>query len=193
MKVIVVYKQTETTMCKECPICMEPLFDNADTKIMRLKKKILVKRGEKLPIVKLKCGHTFHKKCIKNWFVKTEVESSTKCPMCRDKIRFKPDSRDFMMHKIRYDDPDYEYGDECLYDIDTDSEYSDDSNDSDDSNNLESYRFRFPIFPINTDDEYDEYDDEDYDDDEDYIIEIDPDNTRTLVDYSDLYDETSIV
>ena len=89
-------------MCqKDCPICIEPLFTKTDVRIMRLRKKVLVKRGERLPITKLKCGHSFHKDCIKNWYVKTDIESSTKCPMCRDKIIFKPDSKNVMMRLMR--------------------------------------------------------------------------------------------
>ena len=190
-------------MCKECPICFEPLFVNTDPKIMRLKRKVLVKRGEKLPITKLKCGHTFHNKCIKNWFMKTEVESSTKCPMCRENIRFKPDSKNFMMHKMRYDDPDYEYGDENLYEIETDSDYDIQSNDGD-----EIYTFRFPIYNNETDDDTSsDYDDDCYEDDIETIqrqmseletlaqqwwtegerVEHGGGN-RVLVDYSDVYE-----
>ena len=126
-------------MCpKDCPICYEPLFTKTDKRIMRLKRKVLVKRGEKLPIIKLKCGHCFHKKCIKSWFMKTDMDSSKQCPMCRENIRFKPDSQDFMMNKLRYKDPNYEYGDEYL---DTYSEYSEEddmfSQYSDDSNGRE--------------------------------------------------------
>ena len=101
-------------MCNDCPICMEPLFPKTSN-ILRLKKKVLVKRGQKLQITKLKCGHMYHNKCIKDWFKKTEVESSTKCPMCRDKIIFKPDSKDLMMHKIRHNNPNYEYKDKPGY------------------------------------------------------------------------------
>ena len=141
-------------MCNDCPICMEPLFPKTSN-IMRLKKKVLVKRGEKLPITKLKCGHMYHNKCIKDWFNKIEVESSTKCPMCRENIRFKPDSKDFMMHKIRYNDPDYEYGDEYLYEIDTNSDYDDD-NWSVSSENLRR------VFPLDEEmSEFSDYDDTD--------------------------------
>lgn len=101
-------------MCNDCPICMEPLFPKTSN-ILRLKKKVLVKRGQKLPITKLKCCHMYHNKCIKDWFKKTEVESSTKCPMCRNKIIFKPDSKDLMMHKIRHNNPNYEYKDKPGY------------------------------------------------------------------------------
>lgn len=117
-------------MCNDCPICIEPLFPTNNKNIMRLKKKILVRRGERLPITKLKCGHTFHNSCIKKWFMKTDVDASDRCPMCRDKIVFKKHSKDFMMNKLRWDDPCYEYGDEDLYDVDTEdsgSEYSGDS------------------------------------------------------------------
>lgn len=139
-------------MCNDCPICMEHLFPKTSS-TMRLKKKVLVKRGEKLPITKLKCGHIYHNKCIKDWFKKIEVESSTKCPMCRENIRFKPDSKDFMMHKIRYNDADYEYGDEDLYEIDTNSDYDDD-NWSVSSENLRR------VFPLDEEmSEFSDYDD----------------------------------
>ena len=148
-------------MCNDCPICMEPLFPKTSN-IMRLKKKVAVKRGEKLPITKLKCGHMYHNKCIKDWFKKTEVESSTKCPMCRDTIRFKPDSKDLMMHRIRYNDPTYEYGDEYLYEVET---ISDEDNWSSDDDNQQR------VFPLFGDEEVEsDYDDSnegsDYDDSE---------------------------
>ena len=101
-------------MCNDCAICIDTLFPK-NASILRLKNKVLVKRGERLPITKLKCGHMFHNKCIKNWFKKTEVESSIKCPLCRDNIRFKPDSKDLMMNKIRHNNPNYEYGDKSGY------------------------------------------------------------------------------
>ena len=31
--------------------------------------------------IKLICGHTFHRKCIREWFLKT----SNNCPLCRKK------------------------------------------------------------------------------------------------------------
>ena len=165
-------------MCnKECAICLEPLFTKTDKRILRLKKKVLVKRGERLEITKLKCGHTFHNKCIKNWFVNTDVESSIKCPLCRENIRFKPDSKDLMMHKLRYEDKDYEYGDEYLYEIETESDENEDE---------VEFTFRFPtrnamITPVNSD-EYDD-DDEEYDDDYDEAIEAMNELYRTLVNY----------
>jgi len=33
--------------------------------------------------VLLKCGHTFHRTCIKSWFLKNDA-----CPMCRSELRF---------------------------------------------------------------------------------------------------------
>tara|TARA_B100001758_G_C18219537_1_gene509492 strand:+ start:251 stop:574 length:324 start_codon:yes stop_codon:yes gene_type:complete len=75
--------------------------------------------------------------------------------MCRENIRFKPDSKDFMMHKIRYNDPDYEYGDEYLYEIDTNSDYDDD-NWSVSSENLRR------VFPLDEEmSEFSDYDDTD--------------------------------
>lgn len=103
-------------MCNDCAICIEPLFPE-NTSILRLKNKVLVKRGERLPITKLKCGHVFHNKCIKKWFKNIEIESSTKCPMCRDNIRFKPDSKDLMMNKIRHNNRHYKYSDKSGYRI----------------------------------------------------------------------------
>lgn len=125
-------------MCKDCPICMEPLFPSSNKNMMRLKKKVLVKRGERLPITKLKCGHSFHNSCIKGWFMKTDIESSDKCPMCRDKIRFEKNSKDLMMNKLRWRDPYYMYGDENLYDIETDSDYSESESDSGSESGSES-------------------------------------------------------
>ena len=173
-------------MCKDCPICIEPLFTNTDPKIMRLKKKVLVKRGEKLPITKLKCGHMFHNKCIKEWFIKTEIESSTKCPMCRENIRFKPDSKDFMMHKLRYEDPYYEYGDEHLYEIDTES----DENNNELLESSNAINELMPSINIDTesdyDDDYDNYDDN-YDDYHNYHYGNVQYTTRELINYSDIY------
>ena len=145
-------------MCKDCSICLEPIFTNTDPRILRLKKKVLVKRGERIPVTKLKCGHTYHNNCIKNWFVNINVESSNKCPMCRNNIRFKPDSKDFMMNKLRYGDPDYRYGDENIFDVDTES-------------SLDSEEFDIELFlneEGSSDGDYDEYDN-------DIIIDDDPD------------------
>ena len=150
-------------MCNDCAICMEPLFNKKDPKLMRLKKKVLVKRGEKLPVVKLKCGHTFHTKCIKDWFVKTEIEASNKCPMCRGNIRFKPDSKDLMMNKIRWNDKDYEYGDEFVYELETDSNYSSDYDDDYDSDGEEEsierardFQYNWTTFEVGDDYELEE-------------------------------------
>lgn len=173
-------------MCnKDCAICLEPLFTNTDPKIMRLKKKVLVKRGERLPITKLKCGHYYHSSCIKNWFLKTEVESSTKCPMCRDKIRFKPHSKDFMMHKLRYEDKSYEYGDENMYEIDTDSDYDDDEREIielitlalNEGITMDELRDRLAV----TDSGESDYDDSDYDDSEEEYMESDLFESQELV------------
>lgn len=153
-------------MCKECAICLDDIFTTNDKRIMRLKKKVLVKRGEKLQITKLKCGHMYHNDCIKKWFTNTDVESSTKCPMCRDTIRFKPDSKDFMMHKLRYDDKHYEYGDENMYDIESD--YDDIESDYDDTDSSSS--------EVSSEDssEYDETSD-------DYTLTDDPETHELLL------------
>jgi len=49
--------------------------------------KISEKHNKKTWPEKLKCGHVFHLKCIKNWFM-GQRDSSEKCPMCRHKIKF---------------------------------------------------------------------------------------------------------
>jgi hypothetical protein len=49
--------------------------------------KISGKHKKKTWPEKLKCGHVFHLKCIKDWFM-GERDSSEKCPMCRHKIKF---------------------------------------------------------------------------------------------------------
>ena len=48
---------------KDCLICMEEYI-------------------EKDEIIKLKCEHTFHKNCIKQWLCK----ESNKCPICRIEV-----------------------------------------------------------------------------------------------------------
>ena len=124
-------------MCNDCAICYEPLFPNSSN-VWRLKKKVLVKRCEKLPITKLKCGHLYHKTCIRNWFNKVDMESSTKCPLCRDKIIFKPDSRDLMMHKIRHNDKKYQH-EHVVTILET--------------TNIPTYTFRFPSMRTSIDDD----------------------------------------
>lgn len=46
----------------ECPICYECMHTR---------------------ITKLKCGHTFHKKCIDRW-----AEEHCTCPYCRQRFRY---------------------------------------------------------------------------------------------------------
>ncbi|KAK0088547.1 hypothetical protein PV325_011608 [Microctonus aethiopoides] len=33
------------------------------------------------------CGHTFHKKCIQNWQLQSDMAGHSCCPNCRSKIR----------------------------------------------------------------------------------------------------------
>ena len=57
------YKKVKDHTHPDCPICLDDL-----------------KPGEYYR--KLGCTHTFHKKCIDNWFKKDHSD----CPMCRQKI-----------------------------------------------------------------------------------------------------------
>tara|TARA_B100000925_G_C21978554_1_gene461240 strand:- start:401 stop:1186 length:786 start_codon:yes stop_codon:yes gene_type:complete len=62
------------------------------TQGLSMKKWALYKRAGKVnpdkQVEKLKCGHVFHAKCIKQWFLKIDSDSSGNCPMCRAKISF---------------------------------------------------------------------------------------------------------
>jgi hypothetical protein len=51
-------------------------------------KKRAGKVNHKTQCDRLKCGHTFHFKCISEWFFKVNRNSSGNCPMCRIKIQF---------------------------------------------------------------------------------------------------------
>ena len=88
-------------MCDECPICISSLFPKSSS-ILKLKRKVIVKRNERLPITQLKCGHMYHNSCIQKWFTNTKVESSHTCPMCRVPIRFKQYSKHILMNKLRH-------------------------------------------------------------------------------------------
>ena len=57
---------------KYCPICLEPTGFND---ILRCPKQC--------NDVLLKCGHVFHRTCIKKWIIKQDT-----CPCCREKTRF---------------------------------------------------------------------------------------------------------
>ena len=52
----------------DCPICQEPLGPRATQ------------------IIKLSCGHLFHKNCIQQWASKSRGQSFS-CPQCREEIQ----------------------------------------------------------------------------------------------------------
>jgi len=49
----------------DCSICLEKMDINSTTE----------------KVTELKCKHSFHKQCVKNWFT-----MSKNCPLCRDKV-----------------------------------------------------------------------------------------------------------
>jgi len=57
------YKKVKQECGLDCPICLDQLKTNEYYR-------------------ELSCKHTYHKKCIDNWFKKDHSE----CPMCRAKI-----------------------------------------------------------------------------------------------------------
>ena len=61
---------SSSVMCLECSICFCDI-ENKNNK----------------ECVNLCCGHSFHKDCIKTWYLKGA--SGTSCPMCRKSIYFK--------------------------------------------------------------------------------------------------------
>ena len=63
-------------MCNDCSICYD---ENAKCKLV--------------------CGHVFHHKCIKKWYM---IGNNDTCPMCRNNIYFKGIQRD------QWDDERYE-------------------------------------------------------------------------------------
>lgn len=50
-----------------CSICHEKLKDNNNYEIK---------------ILKLECGHYYHKKCIKTWYLSKNYDNNDKCPLC---------------------------------------------------------------------------------------------------------------
>jgi hypothetical protein len=121
-------------MCSKtnCVICLGSVHDGlypiSQNFFKQLKLSGKYKDSKKTWPEKLKCGHVFHLKCIKNWFM-GERDSSEKCPMCREKIKFSnkfgATSRRIYTEKIK------KYESERFI-IDDHSYYSDDSDDGDD-------------------------------------------------------------
>lgn len=63
-----VYKYTSTlSTFNECSICIEHFVDKED-------------------VIKLECGHIFHKDCLLEWFNK-KIYTNLECPNCNYKIR----------------------------------------------------------------------------------------------------------
>ena len=63
-----IYKYNNTlSTFNECSICIEHFVDKED-------------------IIKLECGHIFHKDCILEWFNKKKY-TNLECPNCNFKIR----------------------------------------------------------------------------------------------------------
>ena len=58
----------ETPSLETCSICLDDM--DAD-------------------VIKLKCNHNFHDKCIKKWILTDYQLNNNKCPLCKDIIWFK--------------------------------------------------------------------------------------------------------
>ena len=99
-------------MCNECAICLNPLYNKGGT--LKVKKGLAFKKGGNPDIPELKCNHKFHNKCLREWYMKTDIASSDSCPLCRNTLIFKSFSKGVMMDKLRYRDceraPVYELG-----------------------------------------------------------------------------------
>lgn len=121
-------------MCSRtnCAICLESVHDGlypiSQNFFKQLKLTGKYKDSKNAWPEKLKCGHVFHLKCIKKWFM-YETDSSEKCPLCRKQIKFSnkfgATSRRIYTEKIK------KYESERFI-IDDHSYYSDDSDDGDD-------------------------------------------------------------
>ena len=61
----------------ECSICLDTLDNHLSEKSSLLHNKNNIKNSQKY-VQTLDCGHTFHKKCINDWF-----KSNESCPYCR--------------------------------------------------------------------------------------------------------------
>ena len=62
-----------------CAICLE------DTTYVKLYKRVVKPNGG-VDCCKLKCGHVFHRKCIKKWYA---VCHDSGCPCCRQRVQFR--------------------------------------------------------------------------------------------------------
>ena len=118
-------------MCSRtnCAICLGSVHDGhypiSQNFFKQLKLSGKYKDSKKTWPERLKCGHVFHLKCIKNWFM-GERDSSEKCPMCREKIKFSnkfgATSRRIYTEKTKKYERD-------IFIVDDDSYYSDDGDD----------------------------------------------------------------
>lgn len=67
-------QSTETT--DACSICLDPLCSS--------------------PIREMKCGHSFHQRCIDRW-----VQNQATCPMCRDPIELSTSCSTILLQLFR--------------------------------------------------------------------------------------------
>lgn len=128
-------------MCNEnsCVICMGDMPKHPPNNLSMKKWGFLrmVGKGKtEKQCETLKCGHSFHLKCIKEWFFKVGNNASKNCPMCRANIQFSNkfgisnrkmyQKRDWKIEKSDEFD-DYSDNDSVFSDSDADSLASDDS------------------------------------------------------------------
>ena len=127
-------------MCQKstCSICLENVvfydFKINPKRRRQIKQSTLKAMGERLV-----CGHLFHQDCIKKWFLNMESESSDKCPMCRQQVRFSNrglminrnlyNQKEMLLSQLEEEEEQYEDAEELMYfDEDEDEE---DENDID--------------------------------------------------------------
>ena len=60
-----------------CSICFQPISNTTRSGCVRLHS----------DVIKLSCGHCFHKKCLVNWLIRNK----NTCPYCREEINNKTD------------------------------------------------------------------------------------------------------
>ena len=119
-------------MCSttNCAICFESVHNGHYPISQRFFKQLKLtgkyKKSKNTWPEKLKCGHVFHLKCIKDWFM-GQRDRSENCPMCREKIKF---SNKFgITNKRIYTEKTKKYESEIS---NLEDDFSDDSSDYDD-------------------------------------------------------------
>ena len=81
-------REDSTSGCNDCSICLESLQLDAGS--------------NNDEIIKLKCGHSYHQQCIKDWR-SGSMESSKRCPLCRASFaenEIIPDSKAAPQHQV---------------------------------------------------------------------------------------------